>query len=319
MSNRPRPNTHIEVVPVDLVLIGLFGLWAAAISIGPFGGFPGRMALGLVAVLFAPGYALVAALFPMKGVGTGGFERLVLSVGLSVCLVPLVGLGLNYTPWGIRPSTLTGAIGTTTMVLTLVAAIRRRRTPPSERFRPRILGLLLDVIARIKTPADRSTLNVLLVIGLVVATSGIGFAALDADRGEQFTEFYLLTEDPETGETIAGEYPDEIVRGEAAPIHVGITNKEGETMNYTVVVLLQRFNEEGAVQEVQKVDVYTVTVPDGETLEESRELRPETTGEDLRVTYLLYTGSPPENTTPGTDTAYRQVHIWIDVLPSQSG
>ena len=29
-------------------------------------------------------------------------ERFGLSVGLSIALVPLVGLVLNYTPWGIR-------------------------------------------------------------------------------------------------------------------------------------------------------------------------------------------------------------------------
>jgi uncharacterized membrane protein len=29
-------------------------------------------------------------------------ERLALSVGLSLALVPIVGLVLNYTPWGIR-------------------------------------------------------------------------------------------------------------------------------------------------------------------------------------------------------------------------
>lgn len=334
MSNSPRPTR--PVVPVDLILVGVFGLWAAATVIGPFGGLPGRLALGLVAILFAPGYALVAALFPTEGGGTGVFagekdsnplgvgkistvERLVLSVGLSVCLVPLIGLGLSYTPGGIRPSILTGTIGAMTMVLTLVAAVRRHRAPPRERFHPRILGSVLDVIARIKTPGGRSNLNVLLVIGLVVAGSGIGFAALEADRGEQFTEFYLLTEDPETGEAIAGEYPDEIVRGEAETIHVGITNNEGETRNYTVIVLLQRFNEQREIQEVERLDAYTVTVPEGETVEEPHEIRPEMTGEDLRVTYLLYTGSPPENTTLGTDNAYRHVHIWIDVPPSQSG
>ena len=60
-----------------------------------------RWALGSVFVLFLPGYVTVEALFP-KGRDLDGIERFALSVGLSLALVPLVGLLLNYTPWGIR-------------------------------------------------------------------------------------------------------------------------------------------------------------------------------------------------------------------------
>jgi hypothetical protein len=60
-----------------------------------------RWVLGSVFVLFLPGYVTVEALFP-KGRDLDGIERFALSVGLSLALVPLVGLLLNYTPWGIR-------------------------------------------------------------------------------------------------------------------------------------------------------------------------------------------------------------------------
>ena len=60
-----------------------------------------RWVLGSVFVLFLPGYVTVEALFP-KGRELDGIERFALSVGLSLALVPLVGLLLNYTPWGIR-------------------------------------------------------------------------------------------------------------------------------------------------------------------------------------------------------------------------
>jgi len=52
-------------------------------------------------VLFLPGYALIAALFPSKN-DLDGIERLALSFGLSIAVVPLIGLGLNFTPFGIR-------------------------------------------------------------------------------------------------------------------------------------------------------------------------------------------------------------------------
>jgi uncharacterized membrane protein len=62
---------------------------------------PVRVVLGLPFVLFFPGYALICLLFPRKG-DLDGVERIALSLGLSIAIVPLIGLALNYTSWGIR-------------------------------------------------------------------------------------------------------------------------------------------------------------------------------------------------------------------------
>lgn len=59
-----------------------------------------RWILGCVFVLFLPGYVAVEALFP-RFRELDAIERFALSVGLSLALVPLIGLMLNYTPWGI--------------------------------------------------------------------------------------------------------------------------------------------------------------------------------------------------------------------------
>ena len=58
-----------------------------------------RNILGLPLVLFLPGYALIAALFPAKS-DLDGIERTALSFGLSIAVVPLIGLGLNYYSLG---------------------------------------------------------------------------------------------------------------------------------------------------------------------------------------------------------------------------
>ena len=60
-----------------------------------------RTIFGLIMVLFLPGYALIAALFIGKD-DLDAIERIALSFGLSIAVVPLLGLGLNYTPFGIR-------------------------------------------------------------------------------------------------------------------------------------------------------------------------------------------------------------------------
>jgi hypothetical protein len=83
-----------------------------------------RWLLGSVFVLFLPGYVTVEALFP-KGRDLDGIERFALSVGLSLTLVMLVGLILNYTPWGIRLTPI--VIALTILTLGLAGVGERRQ------------------------------------------------------------------------------------------------------------------------------------------------------------------------------------------------
>jgi hypothetical protein len=85
-----------------------------------------RWILGSVFVLFIPGFVAVEALFP-KGRELDAIERLALSVGLSLALVPLVGLLLNYTPWGIRLDPIMISLTVLTIGLVVVALARRFR------------------------------------------------------------------------------------------------------------------------------------------------------------------------------------------------
>ncbi|NIQ79815.1 MAG: DUF1616 domain-containing protein, partial [Anaerolineae bacterium] len=100
-----------------------------------------RIILGAPFVLFFPGYTLVAALFPGKD-DPEGIERVGLSLGLSIAVLPLMGLALNYTPLGITLfSTLVSA--TLFMLVTCgIAYFRRGRLPAEERF---VLRIELDV------------------------------------------------------------------------------------------------------------------------------------------------------------------------------
>jgi len=87
---------------------------------------PIRWALGSVFVLFIPGYVTVEALFP-RSRDLDAIERFALSVGLSLALVPLVGLLLNYTPWGIRLTPIVISLTSLTIGIALVALARRYR------------------------------------------------------------------------------------------------------------------------------------------------------------------------------------------------
>lgn len=83
-----------------------------------------RYVLGSLYVLYLPGYALIEALYP-RGDELSPLERLALSIGLSLALVPLVGLLLNYTPWGIRLEPVTISLAILTLSLTSVAIYRK--------------------------------------------------------------------------------------------------------------------------------------------------------------------------------------------------
>jgi len=82
-----------------------------------------RYVFGTVLVLFLPGYALIEALYPKRELDD--LTRFALSIGLSLALVPLTGLVLNYTPFGIRLLPVAISLACLTVALLVVALIRK--------------------------------------------------------------------------------------------------------------------------------------------------------------------------------------------------
>jgi uncharacterized membrane protein len=87
---------------------------------------PIRIILCLPLVLFLPGYSLIAVLFPRKD-DLDAIERIALSFGLSIAVVPLLGLALNYTPFGIHLSPILTVLSVFTISLAMGAYARRSR------------------------------------------------------------------------------------------------------------------------------------------------------------------------------------------------
>lgn len=106
-------------------IISLVILTAMFVIVPPLSQTPLRALLGIVFVFLAPGYVLVSALFPADELSS--IERLALSIGLSICIVVLIGLGLNYTPWGIRLGPILFSLSAFTLVFTVICAWRRSR------------------------------------------------------------------------------------------------------------------------------------------------------------------------------------------------
>src|SRR5699024_9247473 len=72
---------------------------------------------------------------PRRAGSIDGIERVALSFGLSIAITPLIGLVLNFTPFGIRLVPIVLSIGGFTLLATIAAAVRRRELPTVERFR----------------------------------------------------------------------------------------------------------------------------------------------------------------------------------------
>jgi hypothetical protein len=83
-----------------------------------------RWILGSIFVLFLPGYVTVQALFPERK-ELDSIERVALTIGLSLALTPLIGLVLNYTPWGIRLNPIVTALTLFTIGLAMIGTVRR--------------------------------------------------------------------------------------------------------------------------------------------------------------------------------------------------
>lgn len=124
----------LKSFPKDLALTILLTLSCIPfVLIPPLNETPVRIVLGLLLVLFLPGYSLIAALFPGKD-DLDGIERIALSFAMSIVIVPLLGLALNYTPFGIQLVPILLVLSTFTVSLAVVAYVRRCGLPESDRL-----------------------------------------------------------------------------------------------------------------------------------------------------------------------------------------
>ena len=319
-------------LPVDLLLITLVtgGLLVFAIDSGP-DATRLQSVFGLLFVFFVPGYALVSVLFPgssttgkpnetVRGLPTLG-ERLLLAVGLSLVMVPSVGLILNYSALGLDPTVLIYTIGLLSLALVCAAVVRRLQLPPTQQFCiPINVRSAPNTIWSWLGGANTRwevVLNLLVVVGVVFIAVGIGAAIVSPGHGEQYTEFSVQPDDQTANNTDADPLTEELTLDDGSEFLVGITNREHEQKQYTVIVELHRLEESGSnatVVEREEVQRESTSLEHAESHEERISADPTMIGEGLRMTFLLYADSPPEN--PSTENAYRSLYIWVDVPDS---
>jgi hypothetical protein len=97
-----------------------------------------RNALGIIFVLWLPGYTSIKALFPVRmPIKTSTenletIERIALSLGMSIALVPIIGLLLYYTPLGLSVTPIVLSLLALSLIFATVAIIRENQAKTSE-------------------------------------------------------------------------------------------------------------------------------------------------------------------------------------------
>ena len=190
-----------------------------------------RKALGLAFVLFFPGYVFVNALFPNRK-ELDNLERLALSFGLSIAIVPLIGLALNFTPWGIRLIPILISLTVVNVLFALLAIYRREKA-----IEPWIPWITLE---RIKEELEweesgrlDKILTVVLIVAIITSIGALGYVITHPKQGEKFTEFYILGPEGK-----ASDYPTDLRVGQNGTVTIGIVNHEHRNVTYYVQIWL---------------------------------------------------------------------------------
>lgn len=285
--------------------------------------------LGLPCLFFIPGYLLLFTLFPRKKTdkGLGGVERIAISMGLSLVIVSFIGIGFNYTRWGLQhASLLTLSVLFFSVGTGVIAVYRWFRTDPDERF-------IVSLDFSWKKPSDKmeKTFTVTLAALIVITATLFVYTIVSPKSEESFTEFYLLGISHKTE-----GYPRNLSVGENTSVIIGIINHEHRTVNYTVEIWLINqsiFNEtEGGnnVSHMWFVDKITTTLKHV-NVEDEKEWEPQweynysfTLNRRglFKLVFLLFT-SPTKSYIKGVDyrdqaeeildSAYKELHLWVNV------
>jgi len=302
---RDRPYDLILCIALALVLVTLVTLFPHNIV---------RQVLGLLFVLFLPGYAATAALFPEND-QIDTIERVALSFGLSIAIVPLIGLGLNFTPWGIRLDPILASVSAFIFGVSLVAWYRRAKLPSDERFAI-VVNLELDFQGM---PLVDKILTIGIVVMLVASLVVLAWAVTTPRVGERFTQLAILGPSG-----MATEYPRNVTVGINKTVLLSVESFEHRTLSYTIAIVLTN-----ATDNSTNVTQWSIDWSQNHTLSPYRAIAQNFTLQNLeyynhtfgfnvdstgrsnvpwKLQFLLYIQGEPI-----TQNAYREVHLWLNV------
>ncbi len=188
-----------------------------------------RIIFGIPMLLFIPGYALVSVLWPEKRTNLNedideNLERFALSFGLSIAIVSIIGLALNFTSAGINLMTTVFANFGIIFLLSLFAFYRRQQLPVERRYN-------IDLTFKTaRMPEDKTERVFIVAITVVLILSGIVLAYVLVTPGveDKYTVMYILDHNG-----TAVDYVSDITINETAEVIVGFESHQFETTLYS--------------------------------------------------------------------------------------
>jgi len=251
-----------------------------------------RIILGLPFVLLFPGYALISTLFPQKE-RLGGIERLALSFGLSLALVPITGLILNYT-FGISLNSVLYSLAGIVLVLSIIAIIRQRGLTDVEKHSFTISFAWFgrqSIVERI--------LSVILVL-VACGTIGILIYTMAVPKtGSAYTEYYILNAQGATD-----DYPSDIRAGDTESVILVVINHENQTADYRIEIQIDN-DPNDDIQPITLDTIDNITIEDEGKYENPASFTPQITGEGQKVYFILFKDGETE--------PYLEVNLTINV------
>ncbi len=316
--------------PIDLVLCMVWSFIIIPVALFNLIN-PIRILLGIPFMLFIPGYVLLSALFPFKrqGESLSVIEKIGLSLGTSVAIVPLFGLALNFSPGGIRLQSLLFVLGLFIFSVGFIALYRWFKTLPKERF-----CVCLNILPLKSNNRVNGLLTSILVILIIISILLLFYVIVIPKTGEKFTEFYILDSNRK-----ADEYPQNLSVGEMSSVILGITNHEYRDVSYTIEIWLVNETMEYNISESRNItlikniwfiDKITILLNHTQVNLEPKQVPQweynfsfsfDKVG-NFKLAFFLFT-TPSENYIQYEDykdkaeelinSAYRYLHLWVNV------
>jgi uncharacterized membrane protein len=285
--------------PWDLYITLIYTEVATAIMIGLGTGTLG----GLLLVIFCPGYVTSSVLFP-DNQGLDWIERLAISLGLSVVVVPALGLLLWTSGLGLRLVPILAFLAAYTNGAGLVALARRQRLPIDRRL-SFTLEFGKQLFAR-QALLDKA-LTLATVASLLLAIGVLAYVTVIPRPADHFTEFYLTGAPGDTYES-----PTRLNASQPALISLWLVNHEGSITAYQVRVdlvgLRTVFNTTSGTNQTSETNRTTlgwlnITVEQDHNWTEAYEFTISTSGL-WKVHFVLY--KEGDLTTP-----YRELGLFV--------
>jgi uncharacterized membrane protein len=239
----------------------------------------------------------VTTLFPSSE-ALDGLERIALSVGLSLAIIPLMALGIEFSPWKLTLGPIAGSLLSLTALLTGTAIWRRSRLSKDLRFVAEIPSPSLPPVATWDR-AHKIAAGMIVASLLVFGGSGAALV-VQRLRANPSTEFAIFNQSGQ-----AAFYPRDFSAGQPQQVQLEIENHEGKDVNYSLDVV-------AGSTTVGSVD--SIHVASGDTWQRpvTIQIPPSLTavdpGQSLALSFNLYRGHATDAEAP-----YRSLRLFINL------